>query len=441
MRRSFLYCLLFEINYKKNPMNKKLSLVSSIIYFSLNIVAQTPVNWSYTSDFNTLFTGQQGPSLITGNYQSANSPENGTTCNYFNVWYHNFAEPNVASSLALGSDNSLYSRLYWYGNWTSWNKYWHSGNLNRSDVDFNAKNIYAHGNLMIAGVYNFEQVKLGQYGNGACGLELINHSGVSTSYGVRLRTNIDEGIIGLQVQTAPSASDLSNLNYVTRLTVLENGRIGIGTTYPSGILQINADAPYVYLTSTSADAPNAAIRGNAGTWLFGYGGASGNEDISVGTQDGSGQRTLTFAAGGSAKMKILANGNVSIGTMDAGNYKLNVAGRLRAEEIVVNTTGADFVFEPSYKLRSLIELETFIKQNKHLPDITPASEMQTNGVNMGDMQTKLLQKQEETVLYLIEQERKNSALEEKIDRLENENSELKQEMKELKELIMRKQIN
>jgi hypothetical protein len=95
-------------------------------------------------------------------------------------------------------------------------------------------------------------------------------------------------------------------------------------------------------------------------------------------------------------------GNVGIGTTDPGSYKLNVWGKIRAHEIVVNTTGADFVFDSTYNLRSLPELETFIKQNKHLPEIVPAKEMQENGVSAGEMQAKLLQKQEETALYLIE---------------------------------------
>jgi hypothetical protein len=55
---------------------------------------------------------------------------------------------------------------------------------------------------------------------------------------------------------------------------------------------------------------------------------------------------------------------------------------------------------PTYKLRSLAELEAFIKSNKHLPDIAPAKEMQENGVSAGEMQAKLLQKVEELTLYV-----------------------------------------
>lgn len=114
--------------------------------------------------------------------------------------------------------------------------------------------------------------------------------------------------------------------------------------------------------------------------------------------------------GGSPKITFLPSGNVLIGktTQSNSNYRLDVVGKIRADEIIVNTTGADFVFEPTYKLRSLAELEAFIKANKHLPDIAPAREMQENGVSAGEMQSKLLQKVEELTLYVIELEKKIS---------------------------------
>jgi hypothetical protein len=104
-------------------------------------------------------------------------------------------------------------------------------------------------------------------------------------------------------------------------------------------------------------------------------------------------------------------GNVLIGKTAQANstYKLDVDGKIRASEVVVNTDGADFVFEPDYKLYSLPELETYVKQNKHLPEIQSASEMQANGANLSELNTKLLQKVEELTLYLIEQNKKSEA--------------------------------
>jgi uncharacterized repeat protein (TIGR02543 family) len=111
-----------------------------------------------------------------------------------------------------------------------------------------------------------------------------------------------------------------------------------------------------------------------------------------------------------------SGGNVLIGKTSQTNtvYKLDVGGKVRANEVIVNTTGADFVFEPTYKLRSLAEVEAFIKANKHLPEVAPATDMQANGVNVNELQTTLLQKVEELTLYVIEQEKKNAILEQKL---------------------------
>jgi hypothetical protein len=126
-------------------------------------------------------------------------------------------------------------------------------------------------------------------------------------------------------------------------------------------------------------------------------------------------------------------GNVLIGKSSQTNtaYKLDIAGKLRANEVTVNTTGADFVFENNYKLCPLADLENFIKQHKHLPEISPAIEMQTNGMSMGEMQTRLLQKIEELTLYSIEQDKK-------LKEQAGQNAKLQKEIKELKELIMKK---
>jgi hypothetical protein len=117
-----------------------------------------------------------------------------------------------------------------------------------------------------------------------------------------------------------------------------------------------------------------------------------------------------------------SSGNILIGkttqTATGTRYKLDVEGPIRANEIVVNTTGADFVFEPSYQLMSLQELATYLKDNRHLPGIAPAAEMQENGVSAGEMQTKLLQKVEELTLYMIEQQKLIEKLRQRLDELE-----------------------
>jgi len=129
--------------------------------------------------------------------------------------------------------------------------------------------------------------------------------------------------------------------------------------------------------------------------------------------------------GASIAIKALANGNVGIGTTNPQD-KLTVAGNIGAREIKVSTTaGADFVFEPAYKLTDLTELEKFVKTNKHLPEIPTAKVMVENGVNLGDLNIKLLQKVEELTLYLIEKDKQlaeqrtiNKSYEERLLKLE-----------------------
>lgn len=104
-------------------------------------------------------------------------------------------------------------------------------------------------------------------------------------------------------------------------------------------------------------------------------------------------------------MSILGNGRVGIGTTNPQNL-LDVNGTIRAKEIKVETGWADFVFHPTYKLKTLTEVEKYINKNGHLEEIPTALEVEKNGVNVGEMQAKLLQKIEELTLYTIEQNKK-----------------------------------
>ncbi|HAJ78978.1 MAG TPA: hypothetical protein DCO75_04340 [Fibrobacteres bacterium] len=120
-------------------------------------------------------------------------------------------------------------------------------------------------------------------------------------------------------------------------------------------------------------------------------------------------------------MVIDSNGNVGIGIIYPGAlaYKLSVNGKIGAREIIVTSdTWADYVFKKDYNLKPLNEVEKFIKSNKHLEGIPTEKEVKTNGIAVGDMQAKLLQKVEELTLYVINQDKK-------IDNLTQENALLK----------------
>jgi hypothetical protein len=101
---------------------------------------------------------------------------------------------------------------------------------------------------------------------------------------------------------------------------------------------------------------------------------------------------------------------------------LDVNGNARMNEVVVNSTGADFVFAPAYHLPSLQYLDSYIHQQHHLPGIASASQMQKEGMDLGENQTRLLQKVEELTLYIIEQNKKIDALTDRVKELENKNN-------------------
>jgi len=119
-------------------------------------------------------------------------------------------------------------------------------------------------------------------------------------------------------------------------------------------------------------------------------------------------------------------GIVGIVTLTAAE-KLSVKGKIRAQEVKVEMANwSDFVFAKDYKLPTLEETEKHIKEKGHLPGIPSAAEVEKNGIELGDMNKKLLQKIEELTLYLIEMKKENEkvnvinkAYEKRLQRLEN----------------------
>jgi len=105
---------------------------------------------------------------------------------------------------------------------------------------------------------------------------------------------------------------------------------------------------------------------------------------------------------------LFSTGNMGIGTTDTKGYKLAVNGKIRAQEIKVEASNwPDYVFAKDFKLPSLKETEQHIKEKGHLPDIPSAAEVEAGGIDLGEMNAKLLKKIEELTLHLIEQQKKN----------------------------------
>lgn len=110
------------------------------------------------------------------------------------------------------------------------------------------------------------------------------------------------------------------------------------------------------------------------------------------------------------------NGNVNIGTEESyPQFKLTVNGKVKASEIQLDVkNGADYVFDMSYQLLPLRELERFIEQNHHLPNIPSEQQLKSEGLSLGEMSNHLLAKIEELTLYIIDQDKRIKELEDKL---------------------------
>lgn len=269
--------------------------------------------------------------------------------------------------------------------------------------------------LSLANIIHY-QADQGTFGSGSAVTTQIgfqasgNLIGATNNYG--FYGNIASGTSRWNVYMAGTAA-----NYFA-------GQVGIGTTSPGGA----ADAIFsVRMNSATHNSSTIAylasfnrVNSNTAAWYFG-------SDITNNAVMAANNANMIFGKDVSGTfseyMRINTSGNLLIGKTSQinPNYKLDVAGNARINKVVVNTTGADFVFDSTYQLAPLNEVAKYIQQNKHLPGIEPAKQMQEEGLNVGDNQTKLLQKIEELTLYLIAQNKKIEGLEKKIKELTSRN--------------------
>ncbi len=224
------------------------------------------------------------------------------------------------------------------------------------------------------------------------------------------------------------------------MTIEASGKVGIGTPTPAAKLDVGTFLDGGILGTvmgrlqegnTSGDGTFLGIKGYE-TQLGAYNGKSfsiehnfygvTNSSINFFRGGSSSGGYLTFNTdNNSEKMRICTNGNVLIGTTlpDPTNALLTVNGTIHAKEINVTVDiPADYVFHPSYNLMPLNQVEQFVKTNSHLPEIPSAAEITKNGLSVGEMQNKLLQKIEELTLYVIDQQKTIEAQNFRIEQLE-----------------------
>jgi hypothetical protein len=190
------------------------------------------------------------------------------------------------------------------------------------------------------------------------------------------------GFFGTPGNLILQASDISQFQE------LYAGRVGIGVRDPAFKLDIG-DRIRLRSGSTSETA-GLWLNNPTNSALIGF----------VGTANANTIGLYGSSAGWGIALNTI-NGNVGIGTLNP-TYKLSVNGNIRTKEVVVESGWADYVFDKNYRLRSLDEVELFIQQHKHLPNIPSAKEIETNGLHLGDVQKRMMEKIEELTLYVIE---------------------------------------
>jgi hypothetical protein len=182
---------------------------------------------------------------------------------------------------------------------------------------------------------------------------------------------------GMHIRVNNSRSDRYALqifdgsNYIFHAA--NNGKIGIGTSNPSNDISVN---------------------GTIDATKIGIGTTTPSNDLSV---------------NGIVDATKIGIGTTCIPT----GYILAVNGSIKAKEVQVSLDDwCDYVFNKDYKIKSLSEVEAYISLHKHLPDVPSESDVKTNGgINIGEMNTILLKKVEEQMLYIIELNKRIEVLE------------------------------
>jgi len=286
---------------------------------------------------------------------------------------------------------------------------------------------------------------------------------------IRLSPNYDGGLGTILFKGAWSnaggTADEFHFNYVSSLTnpgihlssylngpadlisFMGNGNVGIGTANPEFKLDVQGGSANINLNNISSlggqltisngfGNQNGAVRlnlnnGGAVSWIKG---------IVTGPNTNTGSAIVfgvpSNTADGVERMRITSTGDVGIGTDNTRGYKLAVAGNMIAESIKVQMQSSwpDYVFTKDYSLPSLAEIEKHINDKGHLPGIPSAAEVRENGIELGDMNAKLLKKIEELTLYLIE---KDSALRLHKDLLKRQQLQLDKQKRQINSIIQK----
>lgn len=216
----------------------------------------------------------------------------------------------------------------------------------------------------------------------------------------------NDDILSLSYSALNNSSSVVNWNY-----------LNIGANY----LAFNAR-----LRNNNWQIDDGSYRANAFRVNHGWGGLDFDFYNHPTNQQGAQAQTWSpFSAGNDWKtaLRINWNGSVKIGprSITTGlhtDYQLCVDGKIIAQEYIATLTGwADYVFQDNYKMRSLDELEDFIKKNEHLPGIPTEAEIIRDGASLSEISKLQMEKIEELSLYVIQLHAAIKELKKEVNRL------------------------
>lgn len=290
-----------------------------------------------------------------------------------------------------------------------------------------------------------------------------------TEFNRQTSPGVFKGILGIDSTTNQgNLLYLFDLNYIknVQLSSISNGtnyflnKVGIGLTNPTEMIEVNGNAKFYGNYLKLSPAVNDAVIGRetSGNLVLNSGGGTSSLYLNYASDYNAGSGGINIFDGGKinfAKLWITkgnridtsiekdggnlvmspSGGRVIIADINSylkipsGNYKLIVQNGILTDKVkvaVINSSNwSDFVFDENYKLMPLNEVEKFITKNQHLPNVPSSGELVKNGLDLGEMQAKQMEKIEELTLYLIE-------IKKEIELLKKENIELKKEVLTLK---------
>lgn len=219
-------------------------------------------------------------------------------------------------------------------------------------------------------------------------------------------TNTVGGYASLAI--SDNSNSVASLNFTNSLNLV-GGPVGVGVVNAASLFQVDDGC-----TKASIGSAGDSQDLNWGTSYLGFNASrSGTSWLTNGDTNNNGGGVIYSSIFGDMYFSIIPRTGGAGQTLQdhdvANNIALKIShtdGAVYAKQIYVQTGGfPDYVFKPTYQLRSLAEIKTYIEQNQHLPDMPPAEQVEKDGLNLGEMNKLLTKKVEELTLYLIEKDK------------------------------------